>query len=106
GIRDFHVTGVQTCALPISFMHARHGIDIPRNTSAGYFTMGTPVAKANLEPGDLVFFAVNNTGRISHVGFYVGNNNFISATSSKGINVVSMDNSYWSKYYVGAKRVY
>lgn len=94
------------CSGFVSFMHARHGIDIPRNTSAGYFTMGTPVAKANLEPGDLVFFAVNNTGRISHVGFYVGNNNFISATSSKGINVVSMDNSYWSKYYVGAKRVY
>lgn len=94
------------CSGFVSFMHARHGIDIPRNTSAGYFTMGTPVAKTNLEPGDLVFFAVNNTGRISHVGFYVGNNNFISATSSKGINVVSMDNSYWSKYYVGAKRVY
>jgi cell wall-associated NlpC family hydrolase len=40
------------------------------------------------------------------VGFYVGDNKFISATSSNGIQVVSLDNSYWSKYYVGAKRVY
>ncbi|MEH7382780.1 LysM peptidoglycan-binding domain-containing protein [Bacillus sp. JJ1533] len=94
------------CSGFVSFMHNRHGIDIPRNTSAGYYTMGTTVSKANLQPGDLVFFAVNNTGQISHVGFYVGNNEFISATSSKGIAVVSMDNSYWSKYYVGAKRVY
>ncbi|WP_010676386.1 C40 family peptidase [Bacillus timonensis] len=94
------------CSGFVSFMHARHGIDISRNTSAGYYSMGTAVSKANLQPGDLVFFAVNDTGRISHVGFYVGNNNFISATSSKGIAVVSMDNSYWSKYYVGAKRVY
>lgn len=94
------------CSGFVSFMHARHGIDIPRNTSAGYYTMGTSVSKANLQQGDLVFFAVNDTGRISHVGFYVGNNNFISATSSKGIDVVSMDNLYWSKYYVGAKRVY
>ncbi|THE10145.1 peptidoglycan endopeptidase [Bacillus timonensis] len=94
------------CSGFVSFMHARHGIDIPRNTSAGYYKMGTSVSKANLQPGDLVFFAVNNTGQISHVGFYVGNNEFISATSSKGIAAVSMDNSYWSKYYVGAKRVY
>lgn len=94
------------CSGFVSFMHARHGIDIPRTTSAGYYTMGTSVSKANLQQGDLVFFAVNDTGRISHVGFYVGNNKFISATSSKGIDVVSMDNTYWSKYYVGAKRVY
>lgn len=94
------------CSGFVSFMHARHGIDIPRNTSAGYFTMGTSVSKSNLQPGDLVFYAVNGTGQISHVGFYVGNNEFISATTSKGIAVVSMDNSYWSKYYVGAKRVY
>ncbi len=93
------------CSGFVSFMHNKHGINIPRNTSAGYYTMGTSVSKSNLQPGDLVFFAVNNTGQVSHVGFYVGNNEFISATTSKGIAVVSMDNSYWSKYYVGAKRV-
>ncbi|MFS0863715.1 LysM peptidoglycan-binding domain-containing protein [Fredinandcohnia sp. 179-A 10B2 NHS] len=94
------------CSGFVSFMHAKHGIDIPRTTSGDYYRMGTTVSKANLQPGDLVFFAVDDPNRISHVGFYVGNNEFISATSSKGIAVVSMDNSYWSKYYVGAKRVY
>jgi cell wall-associated NlpC family hydrolase len=68
--------------------------------------MGKAVSKDKLQPGDLVFFDVNHTGKISHVGFYTGNNNYISATSSKGIAVNSLDSTYWSKYYVGAKRVY
>ncbi|MCH1625497.1 LysM peptidoglycan-binding domain-containing protein [Ferdinandcohnia quinoae] len=93
------------CSGFVSFMFDQHGIDIPRVTSGDYYQMGTAVSKGNLEPGDLVFFAVNEPGKISHVGFYVGNNEFISATSSKGIAVVSLDNVYWSKYYVGAKRV-
>ncbi len=94
------------CSGFVSFMFAQHGINIPRTTSADYFTMGTSVAKLNLEVGDLVFFGVNRPGEVSHVGFYVGNNEFISATTSKGIAVYSLDNSYWSQYYMGAKRVY
>lgn len=93
------------CSGFVSYMFNKHGVDIPRTTSGGYYQMGTPVDRSSLVPGDLVYFAVNNPGEISHVGFYVGNNEFISATSSKGIAVVSMDNVYWSKYYVGAKRV-
>ncbi|MBD8070497.1 peptidoglycan endopeptidase [Bacillus sp. PS06] len=93
------------CSGFVSFMFSKHGIDIPRVTSGSYYQMGTSVTRANLEPGDLVFYAVNKPGEISHVGFYVGNNQFISATSSKGIAVYSLDNSYWSQYYVGAKRV-
>lgn len=93
------------CSGFVSFMFDRHGINIPRVTSGDYYKMGTAVSKGNLEVGDLVFFAVNEPGKISHVGFYVGNNQFISATTSKGIAVVSLDNVYWSKYYVGAKRV-
>ncbi len=94
------------CSGFVSFMFSKHGVDIPRVTSGGYYQMGTAVSRANLEPGDLVFYAVNRPGEISHVGFYVGNNQFISATSTKGIAVYSLDNSYWSQYYVGAKRVY
>jgi LysM repeat protein len=94
------------CSGFVSFMFAQHGINIPRTTSADYYTMGTSVARGNLAVGDLVFFGVNRPGEVSHVGFYVGNNEFISATTSKGIAVYSLDNSYWSQYYMGAKRVY
>lgn len=94
------------CSGFVSYMFAQHGINIPRVTSADYFKMGTSIGRTNLEQGDLVFFGVNRPGEVSHVGFYVGNNEFISATSSKGIAVYSLDNSYWSQYYMGAKRVY
>jgi len=94
------------CSGFVYFMFKKHGVDMSRNTSAGLYKTGTPISRNNLQPGDLVFFDINSTGTISHVGFYMGNNQFISATSSKGIQAVSMDNSYWSKYYVGAKRIY
>lgn len=94
------------CSGFVSYMFNQHGVSMTRNTSAGMYNTGTAIQRVNLQPGDLVFFAVNSTGTISHVGFYMGDNQFISATSSKGIAAYSMDNSYWSQYYVGAKRVY
>ncbi|RKQ14953.1 LysM peptidoglycan-binding domain-containing protein [Oceanobacillus bengalensis] len=94
------------CSGFIYYMFNKHGVDMPRNTSAGLYQQGQAVQTSALQPGDLVFFAVNTSGSISHVGFYLGDNQWVSATTSKGIAVYSMDNSYWSKYYVGAKRVY
>lgn len=94
------------CSGFVHYMFNQHGVNMARNTSAGLYQTGTPVDRAKLQPGDLVFFAVNTTGTISHVGFYMGNNQFISATNSKGIAVYSINDSYWGKYYVGAKRVY
>jgi peptidoglycan DL-endopeptidase LytF len=94
------------CSGYIYYMFSQHGVNLSRNTSAGLYKTGTTVDRAHLQPGDLVFFAVNTTGTISHVGFYVGDNQFISATNSKGIAVNPIDSTYWGKYYVGAKRVY
>ncbi|MUK90745.1 LysM peptidoglycan-binding domain-containing protein [Ornithinibacillus sp. L9] len=94
------------CSGFVYYMFKQHGVDMPRSTSASLYTQGTAISNTNLQPGDLVFFAVNSPNTISHVGFYMGDSQWISATSSKGIAVYSMDNSYWSKYYVGAKRVY
>jgi peptidoglycan DL-endopeptidase LytF len=94
------------CSGFVHYMFNQHGVNMARNTSAGLYQTGTAIDRARLQPGDLVFFAVNTPGTISHVGFYIGNNQFVSATSSKGIDVQPLDTGYWSKYYVGAKRVY
>jgi peptidoglycan DL-endopeptidase LytF len=94
------------CSGFVYYMFNQHGVNMARNTSAGLYQTGTAIDRAHLQPGDLVFFAVNTTGTISHVGFYMGNNQFVSATTSKGIAVYSVNDSYWGKYYVGAKRVY
>jgi len=91
------------CSGFTSYVFKKAGISLPR-TAASQYGEGTSVSKSNLQAGDLVFF--NNLGYTSHVGIYVGNNQFISATSSKGIAIVSInDPYYWGKYYIGAKRL-
>ena len=68
------------------------------------YNQGTYVAKSNLQVGDLIFF--NTTGKVSHVGIYVGSGKFAHASTSKGVMVSAVnDPHYWGSRYVGAKRV-
>ncbi|KAA9004648.1 NlpC/P60 family protein [Paenibacillus spiritus] len=79
------------------------GIDLPHQSGSQY-QLGDAVAKSDLRPGDLVFF--NTTGRgVSHVGIYVGEGRFAHASSSKGVTISSLGDSYYVNRYVGAKRV-
>ncbi|MET3193234.1 C40 family peptidase [Bacillus sp. OAE603] len=80
------------------------GISLPRSSSDQY-EVGKSVSKDDLEPGDLVFFSNTYKSGISHAGIYVGNNKFISASSSKGIKIDSLSGGYWGPKYTGAKRI-
>ena len=68
---------------------------------------GTYVKKSDLREGDLIFFDTSgeNDGNVSHVGIYLGNNQFIHCSSSKGQVVISEMSSYYTKAYVNARRV-
>jgi cell wall-associated NlpC family hydrolase len=71
---------------------------------------GVRVKKANLQKGDLLFFDTSgsNNGRISHVGIYIGNGQFIHSTSSKrtwGVSISSLSEAYYMRTYVTASRV-
>ena len=82
----------------------RLGLELPR-TSKDISRTGEPVEKAELEPGDLVFF---NTMRraFSHVGIYLGNNQFVhSPRTGRAVRVEDMTDRYWAKRYNGARRV-
>ncbi len=80
------------------------GISLPR-TSGSQYGVGRSVSKANLQAGDLVFFATGGGG-ISHVGIYVGGGNMIHAPQAGDVVKVSnINSSYWQNAYVGAKRV-
>jgi cell wall-associated NlpC family hydrolase len=81
-----------------------NGIDLPR-TAAEQAGMGTKVSSEELKPGDLVFF---NTMRraYSHVGIYLGNNQFVHAPKPGAeIRVENMQQSYWVNRYNGARRL-
>lgn len=92
------------CSAYTQYIFSKLGISLPRSSSEQYST-GTKVAKSDLQTGDLVFF--NTNGRsVSHVGIYIGNGKFISATTSGGVAIDSInDPYYWGSKYIGAKRV-
>jgi hypothetical protein len=80
------------------------GFGMPR-TASEMSQMGEKVSIAELKPGDLVFF---NTMRraFSHVGIYLGDNQFVHAPSTGGVvRVEDMRLSYWAARYDGARRV-
>ncbi|GIO69894.1 hypothetical protein J21TS3_47150 [Paenibacillus cookii] len=85
------------------YVFQKLGISIPRQSSA-QFKIGTAVSKSNLRAGDLVFFNTSGAG-VSHVGIYVGNGNFAHSSSSKGVTISKLSNSYFANRYIGAKRV-
>ena len=79
-------------------------VSLPR-TSAAMGQTGQPVARDNIQPGDLVFF---NTMRraFSHVGIYLGDNRFMhSPRTGAEVRVEDMSQSYWTKRYNGARRL-
>jgi cell wall-associated NlpC family hydrolase len=80
------------------------GLKLPRN-AAEIYQLGTPVRRADLQVGDLVFF--NTMGRrYSHVGIYLGDDRFVHSPSAGGVvRVERMDMAYWNKRYNGARRL-
>ena len=81
-------------------------VTLPR-VSKDQSKYGTYVSKSNLKIGDLIFFDTDgsNNGNVSHVGIYLGNNEFIHASSTKGKVVISQMSSYYNSAYVNARRV-
>ncbi|MDU4934517.1 MAG: C40 family peptidase [Peptostreptococcaceae bacterium] len=79
------------------------GKDIPR-VSYEQAKFGQAVKKEDLQVGDLVFFDTMNKGRVSHVGMYVGNNEFIHASNPKDGVKKSTLSGFYEKTYIGARR--
>ncbi len=83
------------------------GIQLPRSTG-GLLSMDAPViARADLEPGDLILFNDRGRGRVTHVGIYMGDDEFIHSSSKRsgGVRVDKLSSRYWNSSYLQAKRV-
>ncbi|MBN1956884.1 MAG: C40 family peptidase [Desulfuromonadales bacterium] len=80
-----------------------NGLKLPRN-SRSQFQVGRPVAKQHLRQGDLVFFATKGGTRVTHVGMYVGDGQFIHAPRpGKTVRIASLSSKYFRRTFVGAK---
>ncbi|MFB5269131.1 C40 family peptidase [Paenibacillus enshidis] len=91
------------CSGFTSYVFDQLGLDLPRQSST-QFEAGTAVSRDEMRPGDLVFFNTNGRG-VSHVGIYVGDGRFAHSSSSRGVTVSSLGESYYADRYLGAKRV-
>ncbi|AET67150.1 cell wall-associated hydrolase, invasion-associated protein [Desulfosporosinus orientis DSM 765] len=91
------------CSGFVQYVFSKNGISLPRVSRDQYKT-GTSVSFSSLQPGDLVFFSLAKNGIVDHVGIYVGNGQFINASSSKGVTIYTLG-SYWQSAYLGARRV-
>lgn len=92
------------------YVYKQAGYTISRGGSSQFYN-GVAVSRSELQPGDLVFFrdpATAGSYPMSHVGIYIGNGQFIHASSSKtspGIKISSLSASWYVNIYAGARRI-
>ncbi len=88
------------CSGLVMYAFARVGVSLPHNAAMQY-GYGSPVSRAMLAPGDLVFF-----NGLSHVGIYIGGGQFIhSPHTGDVVKISSLSDSWYSSTYYGARRL-
>ena len=90
------------CSGFIHYIYSNAGFNITRKSSLDYFMNDTTIV-ANPVPGDVVFFKNTYIPTVSHMGVYIGNNQFIHAGSS-GVEVSNLSYEYWDTRFVAFKR--
>ena len=97
------------CSGLTKYVYGKVGVTLER-VSYNQATQGIKVDKSKLQIGDLVFFsginASSSSSKVSHVGIYIGNGQFLhAANSSRGVVIDDLDTDYYKKHYVTARRV-
>lgn len=88
------------CSGLTSYVYGKAGIQIPRQTTAQYVALD-PIRTPR--PGDLLFFRIDGK-KVSHVGIYTGNFQFIHAPSTgKTVSYADIRTSYWKERYAGSR---
>jgi len=90
------------CSGLVQYVYAQLGISLPHYTVAQWKYAGAvPVAKNQLQPGDLVFF-----NGLDHVGIYLGYGDFIDAPHTGAtVEIDSLSESWFASRYDGARRI-
>jgi lipoprotein Spr len=80
-----------------------YGITLKRSAN-DIFLQAAPVKRNELREGDLVFFKINSD-KVGHVGIYLSGDRFVHASTSRGVVISSLNETYWQKHYHGGGRV-
>ncbi|MBE3568773.1 MAG: LysM peptidoglycan-binding domain-containing protein [Bacillales bacterium] len=91
------------CSGFIYYVYNKVGKSIPRTSAEGYYSRSYFISKP--QPGDLVFFENTYKQGISHMGVYIGNNQFIHAGGDQ-VQISSLSNSYYQSHFDSFKRFY
>jgi LysM repeat protein len=95
------------CSGFVRHVFANFKVDLP-HSSRDQYSLGRAVSKDGLEIGDLLFFTRPGRSKgVGHVGIYIGDGQFIHASSGKKkkITISALDSTYYVKRYVGARRL-
>ncbi|HOJ09715.1 MAG TPA: SH3 domain-containing protein [Clostridiales bacterium] len=93
------------CSGLVQYVYKQIGITLNR-VAADQATQGTKVSRAELKPGDLVFFNTSSGSSIDHVGIYIGGGNFLHAANGRGkVLIDPLDHSYYKNRMITARRI-
>lgn len=95
-------SGMDCSALTRRVYREVYGYELPRRT-VQQVKVGAHVSKEDLKPGDIVFFRPEEKN--NHTAVYLGDTLFINASSSKGVVISTLENTYWNKYFKYGVRV-
>ena len=96
--------GVDCSGFVLMTFRDKFDLRLPRETRK-QAEIGTEIDKDDLLPGDLVFFKTGSGESGLHVGIYDTDNQFIHASTSRGVMRSSLDNVYWRKNFWQARRI-
>lgn len=95
-------SGIDCSAFTRAALKSAFGYELPRTAREQYHA-SRRISTTELKEGDLVFF--NTRGGVSHVGIYLKNNKFAHSSSSKGVTINDLSDSYYMARYIGAGRI-
>ena len=96
--------GMDCSAFTLQVYQNSLSVEIPRSAREQY-SEGEKISKEELKFGDLVFFNTTRRSFPGHVGIYLGENQFAHASRSLGVTVSSLEDTYYKKRFVGARRI-
>ena len=95
------------CSGFVKYVFNHFGYSMQRVANDMLYKDGVWVERADLQPGDVIFFGntYSSNETATHVGIYIGGDQFIHASSRKGVTVSQLSSEYYDTRFVGAKRL-